>query len=155
MLPADTAYQRNPVVMFAAPALAAAATLVLSGLAYLVTPAPVAAPRPLPPLQAIDTASALPSRPPVVPVQAASAAVTPVAAPTPEASLADPAVQGERLALLASAVKGYPVIRRMVDHSMADGRLDEAEYRSIDERLARIKHNQTERNRRRARNRRR
>ncbi len=154
MLPADTAYQRSPMVMFAAPALAASATLVLSGLAYLVTPVPVAAPHSLPPIQAVGTASALLSRPPVAPVQATSATVTPVAVPAPEASLADPAVQAERLALLAGAVKGYPVIRRMVDHAMADGRLDEAEYRSIDERLARIKHNQTERNRRRARNRR-
>jgi len=139
--------------MFAAPALAVAATLVMSGVAYLVTPASVAAPRPFSPQRAAGTAQ-VPSGALAVPAQATPAAVAPVVASAPETLLADPAIQAERLALFAGAVKGYPVIRRMVDRAMADGHLDEAEYRSIDERLARIKHNQTERNRRRARNRR-
>lgn len=154
MLPADMADERNLVMMFAAPALAVVVTLALSGLAYVVTPVPVVAEH-----SSTPTRAALPAPVPLSPSQAAlvatePGAIAPAPAVAPEAPTADTVLQTERLASLGGAVKGYPVIRRMVDHAMTDGRLDEAEYHSIDRRLARIKRNQAERNRRRARNRR-
>lgn len=71
------------------------------------------------------------------------------------ATVVPDATQTERLAALSAAIAGYPVIKRMVDSAMSDGRMDDQEHGAITNRLDRIKRNQAERNKRRFRNRRR
>lgn len=140
--------------MLLPPILAAATALAFSCVAYLVTPAPLMTQQPLPhrnpvahePQPSFPAVSAIPT--PSASLATANSA--PALAAEPTDSPPDFLKQEERLASFERAVKGYPVIRRMVERAMEDDRLQETEYQAIDARWSRIKRNESKRIRRRS-----
>jgi uncharacterized membrane protein YebE (DUF533 family) len=135
--------------------LAVAIAVATSALAYGVAP-PKPAALLAPPAQSaqISEVPAKPAPQPQVPLETVPSVL---AAQTPAAPTASQPVEvsDERLIALSGAIAGYPVIKRMVDRAMVDGRLDDGEHDRIKARVRKIKQNQAVRNWRRSHRRRR
>ena len=135
-------YRTSAIDFVVSSVLAVAIAIAASVLAYglpLLKPTPQLAP----PAQAVqmNRAAAKAAPRPPAPLETESTVIEAVTTAAPSASQPVEA-SDERLKALSGAIAGYPVIKRMVDRAMADGRLADGEHDRIKARVRKIKHNQ-------------